>query len=47
MANVSFDRLKQRQVKEREEYSKNLRLRVHRVLSWLNKSEHCDDDLDV
>ncbi|SEG19415.1 HEPN domain-containing protein [Vibrio hangzhouensis] len=36
--------LKTRQRVERTTYPQNLSLRIHRALSWLNKSEQCDDD---
>ena len=35
--------LKDRQRREREHYPDNLSLRVHRALSWLARSEQCDD----
>ncbi|QLE07546.1 hypothetical protein HYD28_00385 [Pseudoalteromonas shioyasakiensis] len=35
--------LKDKQKQVRESFSDNLALRVHRSLSWLNKSEQCDD----
>ncbi|MHA2938000.1 hypothetical protein ACXJY6_06850 [Vibrio sp. RC27] len=41
---LNFEQLKQRQRNERDTYPRNLSLRVHRALSWLNKSEQCDDD---
>lgn len=40
----TFNELKTRHRKERDSYPTNLSLRVHRALSWLNKSEQCDDD---
>ena len=40
----SFSELKARHRVEREHYSTNLSLRVHRALSWLNKAEQCGDD---
>ncbi|MFH4752600.1 hypothetical protein [Vibrio alginolyticus] len=40
----TYQELKQRQRAERDTYPQNLSLRVHRALSWLNKSELCDDD---
>ena len=47
MSLISFQDLKNRQRKERESYSDNLRLRIHRALSWLNKAEQSRDDLDA
>ncbi|EKK9973574.1 hypothetical protein RFS42_001616 [Vibrio vulnificus] len=41
---LTFDKLKQRHRNEREHYSQALSTRVHRSLSWLKKSELCDDD---
>ena len=41
--NISYKVLKARHRAERENYSQNLSLRVHRALSWLDKSEQCDD----
>lgn len=40
----TFAQLKARHRAEREQYPKNLSLRVHRSLSWLNKAEQCVDD---
>lgn len=40
----TYKELKQRQRAERNRYPQNLSLRIHRALSWLNKSELCDDD---
>ena len=40
----TYQVLKQRQRVERDDYPQNLSLRVHRALSWLQKSELCDDD---
>jgi len=47
MTTIKFDSLKKRQRLERDNYSENLGLRIHRALSWLNKSEQCTDDLDA
>jgi len=44
---LSYKELKSRQRDERDNYSLNLGLRVHRALSWLNRAEQCDDDLDA
>ncbi|MCP3927811.1 MAG: hypothetical protein GY705_01780 [Bacteroidetes bacterium] len=44
---MSYKELKSRQRDERDNYSLNLGLRVHRALSWLNRAEQCDDDLDA
>ena len=38
--------LKEKQRKLRDNFTEDLILRVHRALSWLNKSEQCHDDLD-
>ncbi|MFW8591073.1 hypothetical protein ACOI22_09755 [Glaciecola sp. 2405UD65-10] len=43
---LSFETLKQQQRLDRENYSSNLGLRVHRALSWLEKSEQAENDLD-
>lgn len=42
----TFNALKQQQRLNRENYSSNLGLRVHRSLSWLEKSEQAVGDLD-
>ncbi|WP_198265058.1 HEPN domain-containing protein [sulfur-oxidizing endosymbiont of Gigantopelta aegis] len=44
---LSYQILKDRQRDEREHYPRNLGLRVHRALSWLNRAEQCEDDLDA
>jgi len=44
---LTYADLKTRQRAERDTYSNNLGLRVHRALSWLNRSEQCTDDLDA
>jgi hypothetical protein len=36
---MSYERLKERQRTERHGYPENLRLRVHRALSWLHRAE--------
>ncbi|EGU39462.1 hypothetical protein [Vibrio scophthalmi] len=41
----NYKELKRRQRTERDMYSQNLSLRVHRALIWLNKSKLCDDEL--
>lgn len=41
-----FNALKERQRKERHSYDQNLTVRVHRALSWLQRAELCDKDLD-
>lgn len=41
---MSFQRLKERQRAERDNYSDGLSLRVHRALSWLQRAEQCDDN---
>lgn len=43
---LNFDSLKTKQRLLREGFPENLSLRVHRALSWLQKSEKCDDDQD-
>ena len=40
---ISYKVLKDRHRAERGNFSQNLSLRVHRALSWLGKSEQCDD----
>lgn len=40
---MEYRDLKDKQKQIRESFSDNLALRVHRSLSWLNKSEQCDD----
>ena len=44
---LTYKELKSRQRSERENYPLNLGLRVHRALSWLNRAEQCEDDLDA
>ncbi|USD36460.1 MULTISPECIES: HEPN domain-containing protein [Ferrimonas] len=41
-----FNQLKTKQRQLRAGFSENLSLRVHRALSWLQRSEACDDDPD-
>jgi hypothetical protein len=43
---MDYNQLKQRHRAERENYPNNLSLRVHRALSWLNRAESCQNDLD-
>ncbi|MCF6441133.1 hypothetical protein L1077_16985 [Pseudoalteromonas luteoviolacea] len=43
---MNYQRLKNKQREVRDGFSENLALRVHRALSWLNKSEQCNDDQD-
>jgi len=45
---MQFERLKERQRKERHAYPENLGLRVHRALSWLHRAEQLahGDDVD-
>jgi len=39
-----YSRLKDRHRAERDEWSPNLSLRVHRALSWLARAEQCSDE---
>jgi hypothetical protein len=39
-----YDTLKAYHRDVRDTFPDNLRLRVHRALSWLQRAEHCDDD---
>lgn len=41
---MHYEALKTRHRQEREQQHPNLSLRVHRALSWLNRSEQCDDE---
>lgn len=41
-----FEQLKIKQRVIRHEFNEYLGLRVHRALSWLNKAEQCEEDLD-
>ncbi len=43
---MDFEQLKHKQREIRDGFSESLGLRVHRALSWLKRSEQCDDDLD-
>jgi len=43
----NFTALKKRQRTERDNYSENFSLRVHRALSWLEKAEACEGDDDA
>ncbi|WP_076543055.1 HEPN domain-containing protein [Shewanella sp. UCD-KL21] len=43
---MDFDNLKSKQRRIRDDFPEGLALRVHRALSWLNKSEQCEDDKD-
>jgi hypothetical protein len=43
---LKFKELKNKQRAIRGGFSESLALRVHRALSWLDKSEQCDDDKD-
>ena len=43
---MNYQTLKNKQREVRGGFSENLALRVHRALSWLNKSEQCNDDQD-
>ncbi len=41
---MSHDQLKARQRAERHEHAEGIALRIHRALSWLKRSEVCDDE---
>ena len=41
---TSYSLLKARQRRERDTWPDNLSIRMHRSLSWLHRSELCDDD---
>lgn len=43
---MNFERLKQKHREIRDGFPNSLNLRVHRALSWLDKSEQCNDDQD-
>jgi len=47
MAIINYEKLKLRQRIERDKYSSNASLRIHRALSWLNKAEKSEGDLDT
>lgn len=40
---MDYQSLKSRHRQERDQQHINLRLRIHRALSWLNRAEQCDD----
>lgn len=44
---LDYKFLKERQRAERENYPANLGLRVHRALSWLDRAERCEADVDA
>lgn len=44
---LCFDELKLRQRRERDSYPESLGLRVHRALSWLERAELTEEDLDA
>jgi len=44
---MKYHQLKNKQRDIRSTFNENLGLRVHRALSWLNRSEQCEDDLDA
>lgn len=44
---LNYQLLKERQRAERTKYSENLALRVHRALSWLDRAEQAEGDLDA
>ena len=44
---MDYATLKARHRAERDGWHKNLSLRVHRALSWLQRAEQLDDDLDT
>ena len=41
---MTFQELKQRHREERDAQHENLRLRIHRALSWLQRAEMADDE---
>lgn len=47
LAYLRYKELKARQREERENYSINLSLRVHRALSWLDRAEQAEGDQDA
>tara|TARA_R110001583_G_scaffold150811_2_gene302789 strand:- start:5982 stop:6644 length:663 start_codon:yes stop_codon:yes gene_type:complete len=47
MAYENFQQLKARQRQERDSYSLNLSLRIHRSLSWLDRAEQAEGDQDA
>jgi hypothetical protein len=44
---ITYQSLKERQRKERDNYPLNLSLRVHRALSWLDRAEQAEGDQDA
>jgi len=44
---MNYKQLKHKQREIRSGFSESLGLRVHRALSWLNRSEQCEEDLDA
>lgn len=44
---ITYQSLKERQRKERDNYPINLSLRVHRALSWLDRAEQAEGDQDA
>jgi hypothetical protein len=44
---INYQSLKAQQREQRDGYSINLGLRVHRALSWLNRAEQAKDDQDA
>jgi hypothetical protein len=44
---LQYEQLKERQRQERDNYQLNLSLRVHRALSWLDRAERAEGDLDA
>ncbi len=47
LSKINYLALKDRQRQERHNYGEYLSLRVHRALSWLNRSEQCENDDDA
>jgi hypothetical protein len=43
----NYSQLKSRQRNDRDTYPINMGLRVHRALSWLDRAEQCENDLDA
>jgi len=44
---MNYEQLKHKQREIRSSFSESLGLRTHRALSWLNRSEQCENDLDA
>ena len=44
MSDLTYDSLKARHRRERDNQPETTRWRVHRALSWLHRAEQCDDD---